>query len=124
MTENGVFDATSQDWEREVLGSDVPVAVEFWHEGCTNCKRLDPLYEEAAREYQGKMRFAKIHAFNEGDIATRYGVMHTPTIKFFCSGKEVYEVIGFRKPQALRQEIEKVLDTYRECLASITPLEG
>ncbi|MEE9237246.1 MAG: thioredoxin domain-containing protein [Thermoplasmata archaeon] len=122
MSENGVFDASTQDWDREVLGSDLPVAVDFWHENCSWCIRLDPVYKEVSQEYQGKMKFAKLHVFNESDIANRYGIMGTPTIKFFCGGHEVYEIVGFRSSQALKQEIDKVLATYKECLDSITPL--
>ena len=122
MAENGIFDVTSQDWDQEILGSDVPVAVDFWHEGCTNCNRLDPVYQEVAREYEGRMRFAKLHVLKESKIAYRYGILGTPMIKFFCRGQEVYEIVGYRPFEVLRQELEKVLSVYQECLNSTTPL--
>ena len=123
MTEN-VIDVTSEGWEGEVLESEIPVAVDFWHENCTWCNRLDPLYRTIARDYGGKIRFAKLHVFKERDIATRYGIMGTPTIKFFCAGREVHEIVGYRPLDALRQEMDKVLATYQECLDSTTPLKG
>ncbi len=124
MAENGIFDVTSQDWDQEILGSNVPVAVDFWHEGCTNCNRLDPVYQEVAREYEGRMRFSKLHVLKESEIAYRYGILGTPMIKFFCKGQKVYEIVGYRTLEVLRQELEKVLSVYQECLNSTTPLSG
>ncbi len=123
MTENVVLDVTSDEWEEEVLGSEIPVAVDFWHENCTWCNRLDPIYQRVAKDYQGKIRFAKLHVFRENEIATRYGISGTPTIKFFCAGREVYEIVGYRPPDVLRQEMDKVVASYRECLDSTTPLK-
>lgn len=100
------------------------MAVEFWHEGCSWCMKVDPLFQQLAQEYRGKMRFARLHVLHERSVADRYGLLATPVIKFFCSGREVYEVVGFRPLDVLRQELEKVLSTYRECLNSTTPLAG
>ncbi len=123
MVEDEVFDVTSEEWDDEILGSEVPVAVDFWHEGCSWCRRLEPLYQQVATEYADKMRFAKLHVLKERKIANRYGILGTPIIKFFCRGQEVYEIVGgFRSLEALRQELDKVLSTYEECLDSTTPL--
>ncbi len=122
MAEDGVFEATSKDWDDDVLGSEMLVAVDFWHENCSWCTRLEPLYQQVAREYGGRIRFAKLHVLKENRIANRYGVLGTPTIKFFCKGQEVYEIVGYRPLEALKQELEKVLSVYQECLNSTTPL--
>ncbi len=124
MVEGGVFDVTSEEWEDEILGSAVPVTVDFWHEGCSWCLRLEPLYQQMAKEYTGKMRFAKLHVLKERKIANRYGILGTPTIKFFCKGQEVYEIVGYRPLEALHGELDKVLTIYQECLDSSTPLSG
>ncbi len=92
MTEKVVVDVTSDDWEEEVLRSDAPVAVDFWHENCTWCNRLDPIYRQVAKDHQGKIKFAKLHVFRENEIATRYGITGTPTIEFFCAGRESSEI--------------------------------
>ena len=124
MAEDRVFEATSKDWDDDILGSDVLVAVDFWHENCSWCTRLEPLYQRVAREYADRMRFAKLHVLRENRIANRYGVLGTPTIKFFCQGREVYEIVGYRPLDAPRQEMDKVMASYKECLNSATPLKG
>ena len=68
------------------------VAIDFWHENCTWCNCLDPLYQQVAKDHQGKIKFAKLHVFRENEIATRYGITGTPTIKFFCAGRESSEI--------------------------------
>jgi thioredoxin 1 len=115
---------TAEAWDREVLESETLVAVDFWHENCIWCSRLDPLLEEMARDYGGRVKFAKLHVFEENDIARRYGIMSTPTVKFFCRGQELAEIVGFRDREALRQEIDGVLERYEDCLSSATALEG
>ncbi len=124
MAEDGVSEATSQDWDDNILGSEILVAVDFWHANCSWCTRLEPLYQQVAREYAGRIRFAELHVRKENAIANRYGVLGTPTIKFFCRGLEVYEIVGYRPLEVLRQELEKVLSVYQECLNSTTPLSG
>ncbi|MFQ5986742.1 MAG: thioredoxin family protein [Thermoplasmata archaeon] len=124
MAEDGVFEASSKAWDDVILGSDVLVAVDFWHENCSWCTRLEPLYQRVAREYADRMKFAKLHVLRESKIANRYGVLGTPIIKFFCRGQEVYEIVGYRTLEVLRQELEKVLSIYQECLNSTTPLSG
>ncbi len=124
MVEDEVFDVTSEGWDDEVLGSEVPVAVVFWHEGCSWCRRLEPLYHQVAKEHAGKIRFARLHVLKERKIANRYGILGTPTIKFFCKGQEVYEIVGYRPFEALNRELDRVLTIYQECLDSSTPLPG
>ena len=80
------------------------------------------VYQQMAKEYAGKMRFAKLHVLKERKISNRYGILGTPTIKFFCKGQEVYEIVGYRPLEALKGELDKVLTTYQECLDSSTPL--
>lgn len=122
MVEDEVFDVTSEGWDDEILGSDVPVAVDFWHEGCSWCMRLEPLYIQVAKKYADRMRFARLHVLKERKIANRYGILGTPTVKFFCKGQEVYEIVGYRPLEALNQEFDKVLTIHQECLDSSTPL--
>lgn len=116
-----VRDVTTKEWEVKVLRSTMPIAVDFWHEDCVWCKRLDPELAAVAAEKSGKMAFFKLHVFQEPEITRRYGIQGTPTIKFFCGGREVYEIVGFRRGAALSKEIDAVLDRYEECLRESTP---
>lgn len=117
-----IEDVTTAEWDGKVLKSDVPVAVDFWHENCSWCRKLDPEYAATAEDFAGKMRFTKVHVFRERDIAMRYGIQGTPTIKFFCNGREVHEIVGFRPRPALKREIESLMERYKECLDQSTPV--
>ena len=115
---------TTREWETVVLGSKQPVAVDFWHEQCVWCKRLEPDLAAVASEKSWKIAFYKLHVFQEPEITRRYGIQGTPTIKFFCGGREVHEIIGYRPRAALALEIDAVLEKYKDCLDSSTPLKA
>ncbi len=118
-----VKDVTTAEWDSAVLGSKGPVAVDFWHEQCVWCKRLDPDFASVAAEASPRMAFYKLHVFREPEITQRYGVQGTPTIKFFCGGREVHEIVGYRPKAALAREIDAVLANVADCLASSTPVK-
>lgn len=115
---------TTQEWQAAVLNSPTPVAVDFWHEQCTWCKRLEPDFAAVATEQADKMTFYKLHVFQEPEVTRRYGIQGTPTIKFFCGGREVHEIVGFRPRAVLAKEVETVLETSQDCLRSSTPVKG
>ncbi|MEM2610815.1 MAG: thioredoxin domain-containing protein, partial [Candidatus Bathyarchaeia archaeon] len=75
-----VSDVDAEDWEREVLQSDVLTIVDFWHERCPWCIRLNPIFEEVAEEYRDKAKFVRFNVLKNPrnrDIAMRNGVMGT-----------------------------------------------
>lgn len=115
---------TTTEWEAAVLSSTKPVAVDFWHEQCVWCKRLEPDFAAVASEKSGRITVYKLHVFNEPEITRRYGIQGTPTIKFFCGGREVHEIVGYRPKAALSKEVDMVLETYKDCLESSTPLKA
>ena len=90
------FEVEEKNWESEVLKSSTPVLVDFWAEWCAPCKMLDPIVDEIAEEYQGKLRIAKIDADANTDVVTRYGVMGMPTLILFKNGEEVERISGFK----------------------------
>ncbi len=119
-----VNDVITADWELLVLNSAKPVAVDFWHEQCIWCKRLESDYMSVATEKASKMSFYRLHVFREPEITRRYGVQGTPTIKFFCGGREVHEIVGYRPRTALVKEVDAVLASNEECLRSSTPVKA
>jgi thioredoxin 1 len=90
------FEVSETDWDNEVIKSATPVIVDFWAEWCAPCKMIDPIVDEIAEQYQGKLRVAKIDADANPDIITRYGVMGMPTLILFKDGVEVERVSGFK----------------------------
>jgi len=126
MYMHSVLDVNADTWEREILQSDTLVIVDFWHEQCPWCKRLEPIYSEVSEEYKNKVKFAKLNALESHEnqqIAVRYGVMGTPTLIFFCEGRPVETVVGFQPKERLKQLVDDVIDKHRECMEKSTELK-
>ncbi len=85
---------TTENFEQEVIKSDVPVLVDFWAQWCGPCRILTPLIDELANEFEGKVKICKLNIDEAHDIATRYGVMSIPTVMIFNNGQVVGESVG------------------------------
>ncbi len=101
-----VTDATFAD---EVLGSELPVLVDFWAEWCPPCHRLSPVLEELAVEYAGRARIVKIDSDANPETVRAYGVMSMPTLSLFRDGELVSQVVGARPRSQLRAQIDGAL---------------
>ena len=74
---------TTDNFEAEVLGSDVPVLVDFWATWCMPCRMLAPVIEEIASENEGKIKVGKVNVDENPDLARKYRVMSIPTVLVF-----------------------------------------
>jgi thioredoxin 1 len=116
----------SDDWDSEVNKSEKPVLVEFWHQHCVWCKKLDPIIDEVSRVFSEKLKVVKINILSSeknAQIAERFGVMGTPTIILFCHGRPIQVIVGYRPKEALFLEIQHMIQTYGDCFSQHTPLE-
>lgn len=119
-----VKEINADSWEQEVIKSETPVVVDFWHEQCVWCLRLSPVYDELSEEYDRAV-LAKINIQKNEEnfrMAQRYGIMGTPTLKVFCEGREVGEVVGYMEKNALRDELESIMKNASSCLSKSTEL--
>ncbi len=114
----------AKQWDSVVAKAKVPVVVEFWHDQCVWCKRLAPVYDELSKEYKEAklVRLNVLSSTGNQEIGERYGIMGTPTMKVFCNGREVGEVVGYMEKKELRNKIDDILKKSEACLASSTPL--
>ena len=123
---HSVLDVNADSWEKEILQSDTLVIVDFWHEQCIWCKRLDPIYNKVSEEYKNKVKFAKLNVLVSHEnqrVAAKYGIMGTPTLVFFCDGRPVESVAGFQPKDRLKQLVDDVINKHRECRKQSTELK-
>lgn len=121
-----IVEADAMNWKREVAEAAKLVLVEFWHPQCPYCGILAPTYVELAEEYGEKLKFTRFNVLENPAnqaLAVKYGIMGTPTLKFFCQGRPVQELVGVLSKDKLRQGIEFAIEKHRECAASSTPLK-
>lgn len=102
-----VIKLTSENFEKEVIKSEIPVIVDFWAEWCGPCRMQSPIVDDLAETMQGKLKVGKINVDEEGDLAAEYGIMSIPTLVFFNKGKVVNTVVGLHSKQEILDLIIK-----------------
>lgn len=104
-----MLELTDATFEAEVLQSDKPVVVDFGAKWCGPCKRLAPIVEELAKEYEGKVKIAKFDIDESPKTPGKYRVLSVPTVLFFKGGRQVDAQLGLVAKDALKKKIEPLL---------------
>ena len=121
-----VKEVNASNWEQEVLESDILTIVDFWHNGCPWCLRLNPIFNEVAEEYKDTIKFVKLNVLEDPgnrEIAIHNGIMSTPTLVFFCKGRPVGQVMGFLPKESLTKMLDDMLERHIDCIKKSTELK-
>lgn len=100
---------TADNFDSEVLKSDIPVLVDFWAPWCGPCKIVGPILSELADQYDGKLKVGKLNVDENADLTQRFNVMSIPTMKFFKAGEVVGELVGAAPKNTIESEIQKLI---------------
>jgi thioredoxin 1 len=106
---SNVLELNETNFETEVLQSEVPVLVDFTAVWCGPCKKLSPILEEIAQDYDGKLKVAKVDVDQARAPAARYGVMSVPTVLLFVNGQVKDQVVGAVPKTTLTDKIARVV---------------
>jgi len=85
---------SDQNFKSEVLDSQTPVLVDFWAVWCGPCKMIAPLVEELAKEFDGKLKVAKMDVDANPKTSTDFGIRSIPTLLVFKGGAVVEQIVG------------------------------
>jgi len=98
-------------FNRHADAADLPILVDFWAKWCGPCRSMAPIFENAAREFEPRLRFIKVDTDAEPDLASRYHIQAIPTMILVHAGRELARHSGVMPAGALRAWIEQHLQT-------------
>jgi thioredoxin 1 len=101
---------TDQNFDQNVLNSDIPVIVDFGADWCVPCKKIEPILHDIAKEYQGVVRVVEVNVDNFPQIAMKYGVRSVPSILFFKGGLVIDQVIGSVTKNTMLKKVQGILE--------------
>ncbi len=103
------FAVTDDTFDAEVRQSDVPVVVDFWAEWCGPCRMIGPALEELAKQYEGKIKIAKVNVDENPNAPMQLGVRGIPALFMFKDGEVISNKVGAAPKAALQGWIEEAL---------------
>lgn len=100
---------TDQNFQQEVLKSEMPVVVDFWAPWCGPCRLVGPTIEELAKEYAGKVKVGKMNVDENQEPSGTFGIMSIPTVMVFKGGQPVKAAVGAQSKDAYKRMIEEAI---------------
>lgn len=99
----------NNNFQKEIIQSNVPALVDFWATWCGPCKMISPIIDEIAKEYDGKLKVSKINIDDSPELASQFGIMSIPTLLFFKDGEVIDQITGVVSKATLKEKIDEIL---------------
>jgi thioredoxin 1 len=109
MASENVFEATDQNFQSDVIDSQIPALVDFWAVWCAPCRTIAPHVEALANEYAGKIRVGKFDIDANPEVPTKFDIRSIPTLMVFKGGKVVGQIVGAVPRAKIEELIKKAL---------------
>ena len=106
---NNLVEITDDNFDTEVLVSELPVLVDFWAEWCGPCKMISPIVEEIASDYNGKVKVGKVNIDYNQQVAMTYGIRGIPALLVFKSGSVANQIVGAVPKDHITQILDEVI---------------
>jgi thioredoxin 1 len=101
-----IIELTDQSFEDEVIHAKTTVLVDFGAEWCHPCKQLDPIVDELANDWDGKVKIVKVDSDIHVETTMKYGVMGLPTLILFVNGEPKERLSGFQPKNKILSKME------------------
>ena len=89
-----ILNVNVDNFESVVLNSEIPVVVDFWATWCGPCKAIAPMLSQAAQDYEGEIKIAKVNVDENRALAMKYGVRSIPMLILFNGGEKKNQIVG------------------------------
>lgn len=104
-----VIEINDSNFDSEVVNSNIPVVVDFWATWCGPCRKLGPVIDEIAKDYEGKVKFVKVNVEECIDTAKKYSISGLPSLIVFNQGEAVERMAGLMPKSTIISNVEKYL---------------
>jgi thioredoxin 1 len=109
MAGKNVVDFTTDNWQTEVLGSELPVMVDFWAVWCGPCRMIAPSIDQLAEEYVGKAKVGKVNVDDNQELAAQYRVSSIPAVFIFKGGQLKERIVGAQPKNAFQAALDRAI---------------